>query len=181
VKHQHGLPPRLLHSIGAQRRPSPSSTNVGLSRHRPSEAEGRPSLPVSRSARASQGRALAFRDAPAPATTAPPPQQRYASPPLFLPRCRAGEAPVALPICHGSARSIPFRNSAHCAAALRWVMTLLRLRAARPPEPRAEHPPREHWPLICFAIFQLYSNPCKFKKLCRIRLNSENYEINFVG
>jgi hypothetical protein len=130
VKHQHGLPPRLLHSIGAQRRHS--------------EAEGRPSLPVSRRARASQGRALAFRVAPAPATTAPPPQQRYASPPLFLPRCHAGEAPVALPICRGSARSIPFRNSARCATALRWVMTLLCLRAARPSELRAEHPPREH-------------------------------------
>jgi hypothetical protein len=32
-----------------------------------------------------------------------------------------------------------------------------------------------------FSIFRIYSNPCKFKNLCRIRLNSENYETNFVG
>jgi hypothetical protein len=32
-----------------------------------------------------------------------------------------------------------------------------------------------------FSIFRIYSNPYKFKKLCRIHLNSENYETNFVG
>jgi hypothetical protein len=37
------------------------------------------------------------------------------------------------------------------------------------------------WHLIYFSIFRLYSNPCKFKDLCRIHLNSENYETNFIG
>jgi hypothetical protein len=32
-----------------------------------------------------------------------------------------------------------------------------------------------------FSIFRIYSNPCKFKNLCRIHLNSENYETNFFG
>jgi hypothetical protein len=31
-----------------------------------------------------------------------------------------------------------------------------------------------------FSIFRIYSIPCKFKNLCRIHLNSENYETNFV-
>jgi hypothetical protein len=31
-----------------------------------------------------------------------------------------------------------------------------------------------------FYIFQIYSNPYKFKNFCRIHLNSENYETNFV-
>jgi hypothetical protein len=29
---------------------------------------------------------------------------------------------------------------------------------------------------IKFSIFRIYSNPCKFKNLCRIHLNSENYK-----
>jgi hypothetical protein len=33
---------------------------------------------------------------------------------------------------------------------------------------------------INFSIFRIYSNPCKFKNLCRIYLNSENYETNFI-
>jgi hypothetical protein len=33
---------------------------------------------------------------------------------------------------------------------------------------------------INFSIFLIYLNPCEFKNLCRIRLNSENYETNFV-
>jgi hypothetical protein len=33
---------------------------------------------------------------------------------------------------------------------------------------------------INFSIFRIYSIPCKFKNLCRILLNSENYETNFV-
>jgi hypothetical protein len=37
------------------------------------------------------------------------------------------------------------------------------------------------WPLNYFSIFQIYSNPYKFKNLCRIHLNLENYETNFVG
>jgi hypothetical protein len=32
-----------------------------------------------------------------------------------------------------------------------------------------------------FSNFRIYSNSCKFKNLCRILLNSENYETNFVG
>jgi hypothetical protein len=32
-----------------------------------------------------------------------------------------------------------------------------------------------------FSIFRIYSIPCKFKNLCRIHLNSENYETNFLG
>jgi hypothetical protein len=36
------------------------------------------------------------------------------------------------------------------------------------------------WHLICFSIFQIYLNPCKFKNLCRIHLNSKNYETIFV-
>jgi hypothetical protein len=39
------------------------------------------------------------------------------------------------------------------------------------------------WPSdsrINFSIFRIYSNPCKFQNLCSIRLNSENYETNFV-
>jgi hypothetical protein len=31
-----------------------------------------------------------------------------------------------------------------------------------------------------FSIFWIYSIPCKFKNLCRIHLNSEKYETNFV-
>jgi hypothetical protein len=34
---------------------------------------------------------------------------------------------------------------------------------------------------IDFYIFLIYSIHCKFKNLCRIHLNSENYETNFVG
>jgi hypothetical protein len=34
---------------------------------------------------------------------------------------------------------------------------------------------------IVFYIFLIYSISCKFKNLCRIHLNSENYEPNFVG
>jgi hypothetical protein len=33
---------------------------------------------------------------------------------------------------------------------------------------------------LYFSIFRIYSNLCKFKILYRIRLNSENYETNFV-
>jgi hypothetical protein len=32
-----------------------------------------------------------------------------------------------------------------------------------------------------FSNFRIYSKSCKFKNLCRIHLNSENYETNFVG
>jgi hypothetical protein len=32
-----------------------------------------------------------------------------------------------------------------------------------------------------FINFLIYSILCKFKNLCRIRLNSKNYETNFVG
>jgi hypothetical protein len=34
--------------------------------------------------------------------------------------------------------------------------------------------------LLYFFIFWIPSNQCKFKNLCRIHLNSENYETNFV-
>jgi hypothetical protein len=33
---------------------------------------------------------------------------------------------------------------------------------------------------LFFSIFRIYSNSCKCKNLCRIHLNSENYETNFV-
>jgi hypothetical protein len=32
-----------------------------------------------------------------------------------------------------------------------------------------------------FYIFRIYSIPCKFKNLCRIHFNTENYETNFFG
>jgi hypothetical protein len=44
--------------------------------------------------------------------------------------------------------------------------------------PRADS---AQWHLICFSIFRIYSNPCKFKNLCMIHLKLENYETNFVG
>jgi hypothetical protein len=37
------------------------------------------------------------------------------------------------------------------------------------------------WHPVKFYYFLIYSIHCKLKKLCRIHLNSENYETNFVG
>jgi hypothetical protein len=37
------------------------------------------------------------------------------------------------------------------------------------------------WHPVKFYYFLIYSIHCKFKNLCRIHLNSENYETNFVG
>jgi hypothetical protein len=37
------------------------------------------------------------------------------------------------------------------------------------------------WHPVKFYYFLIYSIHCKFKNLCMIRLNSENYETNFVG
>jgi hypothetical protein len=46
---------------------------------------------------------------------------------------------------------------------------------------RADARVSARWPLNYFSIFLLYSNPCEFKILCRIRLNSENFKTIFVG
>jgi hypothetical protein len=67
-----------------------------------------------------------------------------------------------------------------------------RTRCARQPRRRREHGPRATVQLgrarirpsdtrFSFSNFRIYSNSCKFKILCRIHLNSENYETNFVG
>jgi hypothetical protein len=37
------------------------------------------------------------------------------------------------------------------------------------------------WHPVKFYYFLIYSIHCKFKNLCRIHFNSENYETNFVG
>jgi hypothetical protein len=40
------------------------------------------------------------------------------------------------------------------------------------PRRPSKHPPRRRTPpRPCFSIFRIYSNPCKFKNLCRIHLN----------
>jgi hypothetical protein len=67
-----------------------------------------------------------------------------------------------------------------------------RTRCARGPSRRRERGPSATVQLgrarfrpsdtrISFSNFRIYSNSCKFKNLCRIHLNSENYETNFVG
>jgi hypothetical protein len=44
---------------------------------------------------------------------------------------------------------------------------------------RARFRPSGTW--LNFYYFMIYSIHCKFKNLCRIQFNSENYETNFVG
>jgi hypothetical protein len=65
-------------------------------------------------------------------------------------------------------------------------------RRCRAASRRSVLPPRPHcasgpsvvsalWHPVKFYYFLIYSIHCKFKNLCRIHLNSENYERNFVG
>jgi hypothetical protein len=51
----------------------------------------------------------------------------------------------------------------------------------RPTWPWAAHAGRAQWQPVKFFYFLIYSIRCKFKNLCRIHLNSKNYETNFVG
>jgi hypothetical protein len=92
------------------------------------------------------------------------------------PSCRAA---LSASVSH---RSPP---SAHRAASSPSTATALgRAPRGRGPRPHCATGPSAvsaQWHPVKFYYFLIYSIHCKFKKLCRIHLNSKNYETNFVG
>jgi hypothetical protein len=104
-----------------------------------------------------------------PRTGAVPSQARRVAPPCAVLADRAGPRTLrrsrpsrAAPAPRMQAvPRVAAGRAAHCASGLSAVSA--------------------QWHPVKFYYFLIYSIHCKFKNLCRILFNSENYEINFVG
>jgi hypothetical protein len=81
-------------------------------------------------------------------------------------------------------RTVPPSRAAHCAGWPSWAALWAVRPRGRGPRPRCAtglSVISAQWHPVKFYYFLIYSIHYKFKNLCMIHLNSENYETNFVG
>jgi hypothetical protein len=119
------------------------------------------------------------------ASRTPPSPRPLASlaPPSRPPRSEAIDARVRRRLVPLAARPSPSRRATVSAPVSRRSLPPPVRRRRRRAARRASGPSvvSAQWHPVKFYYFLISSIHCKFKKLCRIHLNSENYETNFVG
>jgi hypothetical protein len=171
------------HLSAAARRVGPAhSAPLPRGRHAPRRRRG---LKLLSGQRAAHPDSCLDRVAPRPTAASRPPRacrRRARQPPRSRHR----------PDCHGLKPSTPAPSPSRAApSSPRRFPRRLPCAGAEPPPARRAAPRAAHcasgpravsaqWHPVKFYYFLIYSIYCKFKNLCRIHLNSENYETNFV-